>query len=379
MHNNGNVTCKAFFGANGETEHFIFIKATADASFKGQLKAVEQLYAGALSSLGLPCGTAVFRRVFLSDALNQADLVRRSGLSAEGSGSPVAVSIVQQPPLPSGKIALLAYHIRSKLPLLKQRLSKNHLIVKKNGLRHLWSAGLSSGAGNKASSAEKATRAVFKELIRTLESRGGTLRDHCARTWIYMKNVDLLYKGMISSRRELFKRQGLTGDTHHIASTGIEGACGGQFDLVGMDAYSILGLQPRQVSYLNDFNRLCPAKDYNVTFERGTRIAYADRAHYLISGTASIDSAGKILHPGDVLRQLSRAFRNITALLKSGNAKPADLMHLIVYLRDPADFPRVDGYLKRNFPGIPLAVVRGPVCRPGWLVEVEGLAITKVE
>ena len=58
-----------------------------------------------------------------------------------------------------------------------------------------------------------------------------------------------------------------------------------------MDAYSLLGLQPEQVSYLNDFDRLCATKDYDVTFERGTRIAYADRTHHFISGTASIDTS----------------------------------------------------------------------------------------
>ena len=190
-----------------------------------------------------------------------------------------------------------------------------------------------------------------------------------------MKDVDVFYKGMVDSRRELFSKEGLTGDTHYIASTGIEGACSHRFDLVSMDAYSNLDLTPAQVLYLNDFDHLCATKDYSVTFERGTQVAYNDRAHLFISGTASIDKAGDIVHPGDVLRQLDRALENTEALLSSGGAALADMMYFFVYLRDPTDFPHVDKVLRERFPDLPVLIVQGSVCRPGWLIEVEGIAI----
>ena len=378
MFKKNEISCSSFRGKGGETEHFILIKATAGGRFKEQLGAVEARYSSALKALGLAPGTAVFRRVFLSDALNQAELVRESGLFVSAPASPVSVSIVQQRPLPAGRIALMAYHIQGRLPLVKRRLSAAHVLVERNGLRHLWSAGLGpAGKNAEPASSEEQTGEILDGLIAALAGQGGTLRDHCVRTWIYLKNVDVFYQGMVNARRERFTRQGLTGDTHYIASTGIEGSCGRQSDLVGMDAYSILGLEPRQVSYLNDYSRLCPTKDYSVTFERGTRVAYADRAHHFISGTASIDKAGNILYPGDVLRQLARAMGNIRALLKSGGAKLADVMYLLVYLRDPADLSAVDAYLKSSFPAIPALVVQGAVCRPGWLVEVEGVAVKK--
>jgi enamine deaminase RidA (YjgF/YER057c/UK114 family) len=143
-----------------------------------------------------------------------------------------------------------------------------------------------------------------------------------------------------------------------------------------MDAYSNLDLASGQVSYLNDLDRLCPTIKYDVTFERGTRVAYADRAHCFISGTASIDNMGQVVHPGNVMRQLERTLDNIDALLKSGSAALADMMYLIVYLRDPSDFEAVDSYLRERFPFQPMFIVQGAVCRPGWLVEVEGIAVT---
>ncbi len=46
-----------------------------------------------------------------------------------------------------------------------------------------------------------------------------------------------------------------------------------------------------------------------------------------------------------------------------------------VYLRDIADFQCVNEYMKRRFPNIPFIIVEARVCRPEWLIEVEGVAL----
>ncbi|MFI4986878.1 MAG: Rid family hydrolase [Alphaproteobacteria bacterium] len=374
MQHDKGIASRSFRGESGGVEHFISVEASAGLAFAEQLHLVEQRYAAAREALNLAPESAIFRRVFVSDVMNQAAPVRASSLCGTRAEGPVAVSIVQQPPLPGAKIALLAYHITGDAGQAKRRLSPNHVLVERSGLRHLWSTGLCAGSDTAPASAAGQTREIFADLIATLAGAGGTLRDDCVRTWIYLKDVDVFYQDMVESRRELFQRQGLTADTHYIASTGIEGACAHRYDLVAMDAYSILGLAPEQMSYLNDFDRLCPTRNYGVTFERGTRIAYADRSHHFISGTASIDGTGAVVHRGDVLRQLERALANVDALLRSGRAGLDDLMHLTVYLRDPADFARVDGYLSERFRGLPMLIVHGAVCRPEWLIEVEGVA-----
>jgi enamine deaminase RidA (YjgF/YER057c/UK114 family) len=81
------------------------------------------------------------------------------------------------------------------------------------------------------------------------------------------------------------------------------------------------------------------------------------------------------LHRGDVVRQLHRALDNVAALLHAGAMRPADLLHLIVYLRDPADFATISGAVQERCPGLPVQVVQAAVCRPEWLVEVEGVAV----
>jgi enamine deaminase RidA (YjgF/YER057c/UK114 family) len=98
--------------------------------------------------------------------------------------------------------------------------------------------------------------------------------------------------------------------------------------------------------------------------------------HNFISGTASIDPQGRVVHPGNVLRQLGRALDNIEGLLHAGGAGLADMMHLTVYLRDIADYRVVRNSLNERCPGLPVLVVLAPVCRPDWLIEMEGIAIT---
>ncbi|HLW91811.1 MAG TPA: Rid family hydrolase [Roseiarcus sp.] len=367
------VRSASYRGANGGAEHYISVEADGNLDHAAQIAQIVDRYAGARAALGLAPETAIFRRIFVSDVMNHAALIRQTALFTEPFNSPVAAALIQQPPLSGAKLALLAYHIDA--PVAKRRVSKHDLVVEKNGRRHLWTTGLCAGEDGANPSASAQTRGIFDQLIGALASEGGTLRDNCVRTWIYLKDVDVFYQAMVESRGAIFANQGLTPETHFIASTGIEGACAHRYDLVAMDAYSLLDLDRRQVSYLNDLEWLCPTKDYNVHFERGARIAYADRAHYFISGTASIDKNGRVVHARDALRQLDRALDNVRALLRSGGADLENLTHLIVYLRDPTDFVRIQDRLVDQFPDLPFLVVQGAVCRPQWLVEVEGVAI----
>jgi enamine deaminase RidA (YjgF/YER057c/UK114 family) len=371
------VAWRSFEGSNGSTEHFFMIDAPSRGSFNDQLRSLQELYADVLKEHKLDAGTAVFRRIFLSDILNQADALCDSVLLEEIEENPVSTSIIQQVPLSGAKIALFAYHIDSRKGFEKEFIAPRHMLLTKNGMRYLWSAGpwVDGKPSLPAPAAE--TRAVFDELIGVLEDQGATLKRNCIRTWLYIKDVDIFYQDVVDSRRELFETQGLTPDTHYISSTGIEGTSADRFDTVCMDALSLLDLKPRQLLFLNDFSRLCPTADYGVTFERGTRIGFADRMHYYISGTASIDNRGNVLHIGDVEKQTERALENVDALLKSGGASMSDMMYLIAYLRDPADFHCVSRYVEENYPGLPCIVVQGRVCRPEWLVEFEGVAVAR--
>ena len=67
------------------------------------------------------------------------------------------------------------------------------------------------------------------------------------------------------------------------------------------------------------------------------------------------------------------------ALLKQAGATLDDLCALTAYVRDPADHAAALQWMSQRFPSTPMHVVIAPVCRPGWLIEVEGLAIVPAD
>lgn len=364
---------RSFTSKNGDKEHFIFITAPGNLSFDEQVSYIHERHTEAMKTLSLKPASTIFKRFFTSDAVNLAQKLYRSPLFSDSRANPIAFSLVQQTPLPFSRIALFAYHIDCPDTLLKERVSPHHVIVEKNDIRHLWSTQMCCGFITPQTQEELQTREIFNELCNTLRKYGAELKTHCIRTWTFIKNIDVLYEGMLKSRREIYQREDLK--DHFITSTAIEGCCDHPYDYLSMDAYSILNHDKIDVSFLNDLNFMCAAKDYNVAFERGTKVAYADRAHVYVSGTASIDHLGQTMHQGDVMKQLDRTLDNVESVLKAGSAAFADMMYMIVYLRDANDYERVSAVLRARFPDTPLMFAHAPICRSEWLVEIECMAI----
>jgi enamine deaminase RidA (YjgF/YER057c/UK114 family) len=220
------------------------------------------------------------------------------------------------------------------------------------------------------------TEQLFSSYAAHLGTLRSTLLANTLRTWVFVRDVDSYYGGMVAARRGLFQREGLTPETHYVVSTGIEGGSADPGSLVALDALSVQGLDPEQVRYIDRLDHLNRTDEYGVTFERAVRLQHADRNHLYVAGTASIDAAGRVLHEGDVESQVERTIENISALLEEGRATLDDVAAMIVYLRDAADADRVRTLLERIGPTLPYVGVRAPVCRPTWLVEIEALAIT---
>ena len=120
----------------------------------------------------------------------------------------------------------------------------------------------------------------------------------------------------------MFFTQGLTVHTHFIASTGIGGRQQDPNVLSQMDNYAIAGIRQEQIRYLYASTHLNRTSDYGVSFERGTRVDYADRRHVFISGTASINNKGEIMYPKDVEKQTRRMWENVEALLQEARHSP---------------------------------------------------------
>ena len=171
--------------------------------------------------------------------------------------------------------------------------------------------------------------------------------------------------------------QGLTPETHYIASTGIGGSPYDPKALVQLDSYAMTGFEPQQQRYLYGLSHLNRTIEYGVTFERATLMQYGDRNHVFISGTASINHKGEVMYVGNVQQQTFRMWENVETLLNEGGMSYEDVMQIIVYLRDGADYEMVKGLFDQQFPDIPTVFTLAPVCRPTWLIEMECMAVKK--
>jgi enamine deaminase RidA (YjgF/YER057c/UK114 family) len=307
----------------------------------------------------------IFKRYFLSDSANQVPILN----NMERNNTKYTVSIVQQPPLNGGKLALWVY-LASSLEYKKE----NELAVfSHNGYGHFWMGHLQAEGAD----AGIQTTAVFNTISDSLTKLGCTLKDNCIRTWLYVNDVDINYSDLVTARAAFFEKNDLNHQTHYISSTGIEGRSENPHSLLLSDVYSIRGIKDEQIHYLKAASHLNPTYNYGVTFERGTYIDYGDRRHVFISGTASINNQGAIVHPGNVFKQATRAMENIQTLLAEAEATFDDVAQMIVYLRDISDYLIVNEFYQQRYPAIPYTLVLAPVCRPGWLIEAECIAIVK--
>lgn len=367
------------FQKNNVDELHFYVKGAKGSSVKDQAR---QIRSGILSYLGqmsFPVGSVMFVRLFASDYANQEDELRALEETLVTDFGGCAVSIVQQPPLEGRKLVAWVYAIRdANGKIVSKRVERENggFVCRRNGYVHIWNTRLKSANGDFDSAAQ--TNEIFSGFDAYLGDREMNIRDHCIRTWLFVKDIDYNYKGVVDARLAYFERLDMTKDTHYIASTGIDGRISNPSTRVIMDAYSMGGISPDQINFLQAPDHLNPTHEYGVTFERGTAVDFGDRRHIYISGTASINNKGQVVHVGDVRSQTGRTLENISALLADADADLLDIAQMVVYLRDVNDADIVTQYLDEHLGDIPRVVVLAPVCRPGWLIEIECVAIKDI-
>lgn len=347
-------------------EYNLTITTVPGESLFDQVINLRDAIMGFLEQHRLQQNNILFQRIFASDISNQGEEFKEITFCS-------AVSFVQQPPLSNAKISTWILLLQPVNTIaIDLRNVENEVVFTHNGYSHGF---LSQIQAPYLPESFSQTGVIFDCYIKWLKKEKLSLVDNCLRTWIFVRDIDNNYGGMVKARNEVFTKEGLAPDTHFIASTGIEGQTLITSALVMMDAYSIGGLDHGQITYLKALEYLNHTHEYGVAFERGTAIDYGDRRHILISGTASIDCRGEILYPNDLAKQTERGFDNIKALLREAEAGMDDVNSMLVYLRDRSDSLFIENYLAANYPDIPTILVLAAVCRSGWLIEIECTAI----
>jgi enamine deaminase RidA (YjgF/YER057c/UK114 family) len=334
-------------------DQYQIFHSQSDGSFSDQADDLCLQLQAWLNSQGLSRKDLRYSKVFLSDSINQYDDFMQSSLYHDllvGHNC----TVVGQAPADGSKIALLVKTGQDDGFLFQSlRLTPEDITGDSSYLQ---------------------TLTLFERYINGLKEKNLNIRDHLIRTWIYVADIDDNYAGIVRARNDVFRRYGLTAETHFVASTGIGGYSQTRHAKVAIDFLTLPSVKAEQLKYLHATSRLNPTQEYGVAFERGTRLTLADKKMYYISGTASIDSKGHVLYLGQVEKQVERLLGNIEALLADGGATMDDVQYFIVYLRDFADRAVVGEYMQAHFPQTPFILLHAKVCRPEWLVEMECVA-----
>ncbi|MBQ1836866.1 MAG: hypothetical protein II129_07480, partial [Paludibacteraceae bacterium] len=203
--------------------HAIIHADILDGSFEKQLANVMAHKQTLLESDEGRGAVPVFMRFFVSDAANQASALR----TAIGDEK-CAVSIVEQPPLDGTKVALWLW-LQTGVEVAG---NSEFSVVRGGEYDQCFLASCKDSTGVTTSKAQM--NHIFSDYGRMLAQEGMSVKDNCVRTWIYVQNIDVNYNGIVRARNEYFSRNGLTADTHFIASTGIQGRGENYNDYVSM-------------------------------------------------------------------------------------------------------------------------------------------------
>lgn len=354
----------------GVQEHYFALQSAPGRTFAAEAEALLARYDAEADRAGCSADSEVLLRIHMSDITTQLPVLK------EILGTRRAfLSFVGQPPAYEGRLAIEAAHLLAASGVEKSVSEASGVHALDVRLQHyalMYHCCRSLQPGDSGAQMNEELDSLQGAVV----ARGGTLKENCVRTWIYGRDIDNSYAGIVASRREYFKTLGMNESTHYIASTGIDGQCSDPHRLVGVDSLSVFGLAPGQVVFMQALEHMPPTHAYGVTFERGTCLRFGDRSHFHLSGTASIDAKGNVMHVGDVARQAERMVETVAALLGGYGAQLSDLRHANIYLRDTTDAPVVSEVLAGCLPAcVPRIMIKAPVCRPNWLVEMDGVAI----
>ncbi len=326
--------------------------------------------------------TVFFRRIRADfEAVRSARSRVLGGVGLQGCGP--ATTFIGQPPL--SKDAQLELSAVAVLPRSPGSSSAHDVIravacpceacapgvrarvVRLGGQTHLY-AGNIYGSG----------RDAFEEASDMFRVAEGLLADAAMsfgdviRTWIHLRDIDRDYDELNRARREFFRRCGIE---QRPASTGVQGIPFPDAHDFSMSLHAVKSPRPLGVTPVSTPS-LSEAWTYGADFSRGLRVADGNKVTLYVSGTASIDEAGRTVHVGDFEAQVDRMLHNIASLLARQGATFENLVSGVGYLRNQNDAPVLRSmFRKRGFDGFPCALVEAPLCRPELLCETEAVAI----
>lgn len=170
--------------------------------------------------------------------------------------------------------------------------------------------------------------------------------ENTVRTWYYLDNILDWYGDFNKARTAFFDSHGIF-DKLVPASTGIEGKNPDNSKI----CLELTAIKPKTESFL--IQKIpsplqCSAEDYGSSFSRAIKYADNDHTYVTISGTASLDATGNVLHKNDPEKQIEQTFIIVEKILESQSFEFSDAVRAYAYLRDKSFADVFQNYLKKT-------------------------------
>jgi len=201
-----------------------------------------------------------------------------------------------------------------------------------------------------------------------------------ARTWMWLGDILAWYDEFNRVRNTFFTERGLIGPGNRQsmpASTGIGLALVHRGEpsrlACAMDLFAVL--EPKgSTQYLQALGKQQCALEYGSAFSRAAKARTPAGQTLFVSGTASIDAAGRTINLGDPAGQIITTIENVRAVLHDVGLADDDVVHVVAYCKTP-QVEQVFNNLKTGVPWPWLTVVCD-ICRDDLLFEIEATAVS---
>jgi enamine deaminase RidA (YjgF/YER057c/UK114 family) len=101
-----------------------------------------------------------------------------------------------------------------------------------------------------------------------------------------------------------------------------------------------------------------------------------------LAGQVSSDASGRLIGEGNFEAQAEQVFKNLKAAVEAAGGAMTDIVKMNVYLVaevDSGEVPKFrairDRYVNTTHPPASTLVVVSRLARPGWLIEIEAIAV----
>jgi enamine deaminase RidA (YjgF/YER057c/UK114 family) len=346
-------------------------------------------------------GSIVHQAVFLAD---MGRLARCRQIMRDFYGPELpATSYIPQPPCGGKMLAIEALGVgQGRGEVQIQRVSEELVVARHHGIA--WVHGTKTAAAEEDRPVYERSLGALRDLCKTFGSANARF-DQVVRTWFYLGGIAgndgpaQRYQELNRARTDFFR------DVHFLngrapagqngrpypASTGI-GTAGRGLVLSAIalvsDRSDIRALpleNPRQTAaydYAASYSPQSPK------FSRAMVLSCGAYTTIFISGTASITHS-QTRHPGDAVKQTGETLDNIAALIAEENLRRhglpglgtslASLGFARVYIKRPEDYIVVRAVCEQRLGTLPTIYAIADICRPELLVEIEGVAFSRLE